>query len=893
MLKVFIDPKFESNQTGGVARVVEAQRRFLPAFDIEIVENIADAQVYIGHAGSWTTRTDIPRIACCHGMYWSDPMYSWQKWAKVRNAEIARCLVEADMVVTPSEWVADIIRRDLWAPVNVVPNGIDPELINAPVLASASSYVYWNKARIDAVCEIGSLTDLSNRHPEREFVITVPSTRPRPNVKAVGVVPYDRSIELMRHAAVYLATTREVFGVSVLEALAAGVPVLGYAWGGQREQLGTPFEGAIRPEGILVRPGDLDALGEALARMSDPMVWEMMSEAAKERSGAYNWARIMERFAADIHKLWSSWPGHRPAHTPKVTVVIPCYNLGKYLDGAIQSVYRQESAPEWEIVVVDDASTDPETREVLAKIGAGFYDGRTRLIRHPLNLYLAEVLNTGIKDARGEWIINLDADNTLPTHALRDLMRGAAKHPELDCIYGKMRIIREDGSPDSRWGTDGIASYPPTTFNYESLMRHENQVHSSAMFKRRMWERAGGYRQYAFSEGADFPGLDIRVEGKAVRLNSDAEFWTRCASLGFRFGRVVDTTTLNYRMLQGSMSKTVPEWDWTEPSPKHPVVSLGAPITAGRVLSHEPLQLSVIVYGGDPGGVVESLWPQTFDRWEVIVVGTGWSGEPSPQEFLPPYTKFAPSLERAQEQARGRWVLKVDADKVSRFLPDALASFMTVADRAAGVYDESDYSLEGKLMPCGSCGGGLRRVSPMRSRPRTMTLEESTRSAPAPAPKVAAGRRMGKAGGGTLATAPTGLSGKMTLVRFEGSGFRTLYMQRTNPVTRQRFQYVFGGIEGQRKVFVYDEDVARVTANTQYKIVPPSEMTSDELTQYEAINGIDASGAGWNDETTLPLVTGADPELEVGSQPGSGVPPGFIPPSNPAVDPTGGWSALT
>lgn len=56
MLKVFIEPSFDVDRTGGVARVVEAQRRFLPAFDIEIVDDLKQAQVYIGHAkGEGTT----------------------------------------------------------------------------------------------------------------------------------------------------------------------------------------------------------------------------------------------------------------------------------------------------------------------------------------------------------------------------------------------------------------------------------------------------------------------------------------------------------------------------------------------------------------------------------------------------------------------------------------------------------------------------------------------------------------------------------------------------------------------------------------------------------------------------------------------------------------------
>lgn len=806
-LRVCIEPSFDVDRTGGVARVVEAQRRFLPQFDIELVDNPLGprTQIYIGHAGNVTSRDDIPRVQCCHGLYWTEPPYKWPKWATIRNGEIARALVEADMIVTPSEWVADIIRRDLWAPVNVVPNGIDPELIDSPVIASPSSYVYWNKARIDAVCEIGSLTELAKRSPGRQFVVTVPAVRPLPNVTSIGVVPYSQAIAAMRNASIYLATTREVFGVSVLEALACGVPLLGYAWGGQREQMGLPDDGGTRPEGILVPPGNIDLLTDALSRMTNPSVWRSMSEAAKERSRAYNWQTIMESFAADLHGLWNRWDGHRPAYSPEVSVVIPCYNMKRWLRGCLASLASQKTPPPFEVIIVDDASTDGSYEEAkrLAE-EAGF---ECRVLRHPSNRYLADALNTGIHEARGKWIVNLDPDNELPPLALRDLNRAAARHPELDVVYGLMQIIKPDGSVDARW-PNGIATYPPLVYNYEEQMRHENQVHSSAMFRRRMWERSGGYRQYAFA--GDPP----------TRLNSDAEFWTRCGALGFRFGRVIEDPTLRYRLLAESMSHTVPEWDWTEPSPRHPCVTLGAP--GGRLHTHEPIQISVIVDGYFPEALVESLWPQTFDRWECLVVLP-------PGVFLPPYAKRVMSEEDALAQARGKWKLKLNSASISRLEPEALEAFYTAhASDPAGLYDVEDSSLEGKvIMPCGGCGGGMR----VTRRPGPPISSQQSRSqnvgaATAPPPPVA--RR--------LMPNQAGTSGRMTFVEFTGSGFRTRYMHRVDQRTRQRFQYIFGNEPDHRRVLVHVEDLTELVQNTQYREVSREELTEKELEALDAIN---------------------------------------------------------
>jgi hypothetical protein len=844
-LRVCIEPSFDIDRTGGVARVVEAQRRFLPQFDIQLVDDVKQAQVYLGHAGNWTTRDDIPRVANVHGLYWTEPPYKWPKWAQIRNAEIGRALVEADMIISPANWVADIIRRDLWTPVNVVPNGIDPELIDAPIIASPSSYVLWNKARINEVCEADSLLALATMAPDRQFVMHPPPARralPK-NLLATGVVTYDKALEIIRSAGVYLATTREVHGVSVLEALACGVPVLGYAWGGQREQLTEPdFVVADRNaypspywqrEGILVPPGNLSLLRQGLESLSDPIVWKQASEAAKERSRAFNWQTIMEGLAKDLHDLWQQWPGHRPANSPEISVVIPCYNMVGWLERCLSSVMLQKGAPNYEIILVDDASTDGsyeramELRDSIRESNGDLVG--CQVIKHASNRYLAEALNTGIREARGKWIVNLDPDNELPKDALHNLYRATQKHPELDCVYGLMEVIKDDGSLDTRWPR-GIATYPPRTYAYPEQMAHRNQVHSSAMFKRRMWERAGGYRQYAFDDG--------------TRLNSDAEFWTRCGALGFRFGRVLEDSTLRYRLRPDSMSHVVPDWDWTAPSPRLSTVTIGAP--GGWIQTHEPIQISVIVDGYAPEGIVESLWPQTFDRWECLVVQ-------STAAFLPPYAKLVMSDEEAVQRAQGKWIIRLNSAQVSRLEPTALEAFYAAHHESPrGLYDVEDSSLEGKVvMACGGCGGGMRvtrRPGPPISSPMARSRSGGGGSAAEATPRIATRQ----------AQATAGLSGQMTFVDFTGSGFRTRYMHRINPTTRLRFQYVFGNEPDHRRVLVYVEDVPEIIQNTQYRQVPREELTDAELEQLDAINI--AASAKVDEPSQVPgsiVITGA------------------------------------
>ena len=91
----------------------------------------------------------------------------------------------------------------------------------------------------------------------------------------------------------------------------------------------------------------------------------------------------------------------------KVAVVIPCFNLGKHLNDAVESVLAQ-TLDDFEIVVVDDGSDDEETIEVIH----GLSFPKTKVIRTP-NRGPSAARNTGIRGSHAPYIICLDADDRL------------------------------------------------------------------------------------------------------------------------------------------------------------------------------------------------------------------------------------------------------------------------------------------------------------------------------------------------------------------------------------------------------------------------------------------------------------------------------------------------
>ena len=121
-----------------------------------------------------------------------------------------------------------------------------------------------------------------------------------------------------------------------------------------------------------------------------------------------------------------------------VSIIIPCYNQSHFLGEAIESVFKQ-TYPHYEIIVVDDGSTD-----ATADVAAGFEHVRCLSQK---NHGLAAARNTGFEASTGSYVVFLDADDRLLPNALEDGIKSLKSHPECAFAYGHVRLISRDGSP--------------------------------------------------------------------------------------------------------------------------------------------------------------------------------------------------------------------------------------------------------------------------------------------------------------------------------------------------------------------------------------------------------------------------------------------------------------
>lgn len=115
-----------------------------------------------------------------------------------------------------------------------------------------------------------------------------------------------------------------------------------------------------------------------------------------------------------------------PLPAPEISVIIPAYNTADYLDRTLRNIAEEQfgdsPAELWEIIVVNDGSTD--RTEAIAQEWAGRYPGNVRVITQP-NQGVSAARNRGIDKARGEYIYFMDSDDLLRQRALPDLVRSA------------------------------------------------------------------------------------------------------------------------------------------------------------------------------------------------------------------------------------------------------------------------------------------------------------------------------------------------------------------------------------------------------------------------------------------------------------------------------------
>jgi glycosyltransferase involved in cell wall biosynthesis len=207
---------------------------------------------------------------------------------------------------------------------------------------------------------------------------------------------------------------------------------------------------------------------------------------------------------------------------PRVSVVLPVRNGERTLPAALESL-RAQTEPDWELLAVDDGSTD-STAPLLRAWGQ--QDRRIRMVRTaPATAGIVAALNQGIALARAPLIARMDADDVADPRRLKLQCEFLDRHPEIGLVSCGVAF------GDSNEAADGYRRHVEwlnRLTTHEAIWRHRfvesPLAHPSVVFRRQLPERHGGYVD------GDFP--------------EDYELWLRWLEQGVRMAKVPETLLL-------------------------------------------------------------------------------------------------------------------------------------------------------------------------------------------------------------------------------------------------------------------------------------------------------------------------------------------------------------
>jgi glycosyltransferase involved in cell wall biosynthesis/SAM-dependent methyltransferase len=265
-----------------------------------------------------------------------------------------------------------------------------------------------------------------------------------------------------------------------------------------REALGSPLKLAglpLRIARILIDPPAAPVAAQAFGPASSP---------------------VLPQYLPHRRSAIAGWPADRPL----VTVGIPCYNYGRFVREAIESVLAS-TFQDFEIIVVNDGSTDRQTLEVLAELEKAPPPGVRLRVVHQQNQGLAAARNKGAALAQGKYVLSLDADDRIGPTYLEKAVWVLENHPQYAFCYSLVQMF---GVEDGIWKTE--------PFNLEKALRY-NHVPTGAVFRREAWIEAGGFRDELYGQ-------------------DDWNFWITLGAKGWD-GCLIEEPLFFYRKHQTSM----------------------------------------------------------------------------------------------------------------------------------------------------------------------------------------------------------------------------------------------------------------------------------------------------------------------------------------------------
>ena len=213
----------------------------------------------------------------------------------------------------------------------------------------------------------------------------------------------------------------------------------------------------------------------------------------------------------------------------KVSVIIPCYNHGKYVDEAVQSCLMQTYS-NIEIIIVNDGSTDEFTNALLHN----YKKEKTKVITTP-NQGLAMARNVGIDAATGDYILPLDADDKIAPTYIEKAVNILKQKENVGIVYCRAEFF----------GTQtGVWDLPE--YKFPDIL-NRNCIFCTAMFRKSDWKDVGGYKKEMIYGWEDYEfWLSLIEKGRAVYMLPEILFFYRKHTVSMVMKLEEDVSKKNY-----------------------------------------------------------------------------------------------------------------------------------------------------------------------------------------------------------------------------------------------------------------------------------------------------------------------------------------------------------
>jgi glycosyltransferase involved in cell wall biosynthesis len=204
-----------------------------------------------------------------------------------------------------------------------------------------------------------------------------------------------------------------------------------------------------------------------------------------------------------------------------ISIIIPCFNSGEYLPDALSSVESYRGTNNYEIIIVNDGSTDLQTIKLLEQLKKD----KLKIIEQE-NKGPAAARNTGVKASTGEYILFLDSDNKIRGSYIDIGIELMNNNQDIGVVYGKPFFF----------GDTNVARFNSRDFCMSTLLLC-NYIDMCSVVRKSMLIKLGG--------------LD---ESQALIGHEDWELWIRAGAAGWKF-RYVDKVLYEYRVRENSLVK--------------------------------------------------------------------------------------------------------------------------------------------------------------------------------------------------------------------------------------------------------------------------------------------------------------------------------------------------